>query len=74
MLWLLPFILVGALVYWYFNVYKKKKEGDDTAKPADVQATVVQTAVKAAADNPELVAKGVAAAAGPASGPPPSGS
>lgn len=71
-LWLLPFIVVGALVYWYLKYYRPRQQaaaagsGGETAQPASVQVQVVQAAMA----NPGLTAQVVKAGMA-ASGPPP---
>ena len=67
---LVPFVILGLVLYWYFTVYKKKGR-KDPASTADVQAVVVQSAVQTAAKNPELAIAVVKATAGATMAPTP---
>ena len=70
---LVPFVILGLFLYWYFTVYRKKGASTSTA---DVQTAMVKTAVDVAANNPELAVAALksaagAAAAGTTAAPPP---
>ena len=74
-LWLFPFILVGALVYWYLKYYRPRQQAaagggaTATAQPASVQVQVAQMAMANPGLTAQVVKAGMAASAAPPAAP-----